>query len=512
MGQKHSMQIALRRLTSQAVVFIALVLAVGSWVLASPVGSDPDGQFHLSAIWCGSGFEIGKCEPPDLGSSNLDPKAVKVPTGVALAGTCGPGHLEVSASCQDAFINNREMYQTQYNNEGRLYPNGYYWVASKFVVPQVARTALTIRLLNVAIFITLLIALYFVCSPIIWRAVYLSVLITIMPLGLFLVASNNGSSWTIAGLSVYWAYLYSFICDERPKAYISGALALVSALLAAQARADGAVFVVMATGFVCLLALARKEVTLRKLSMRLLLPACICVAAGVSYMQTGQKRAITEGLLGPKVLERDAFDTFLQNLFRLPGYLTGIFGGGGAGGGLGWLDVQLPESVTVVMTMIIGGILVTARGNRRRSEIATLLLLLMTVLAVPMISFQLDRTYVGENVQSRYVLPLIVMAVGMYLIGSTRSLKDRFGDGGRLAIVVGLTLAQLVALHRVMRRYITGIDVLGWDLNTPREWWWHTGPLPMTVLYLGTTGMAFIATWVIFSIDGKSTSLPNKST
>ena len=38
---------------------VALFVALGSWVLASPVGSSPDDDYHMASIWCGQGVREG---------------------------------------------------------------------------------------------------------------------------------------------------------------------------------------------------------------------------------------------------------------------------------------------------------------------------------------------------------------------------------------------------------------------------------------------------------------------
>jgi hypothetical protein len=48
-----------------------------------------------------------------------------------------------------------------------------------------------------------------------------------------------------------------------------------------------------------------------------------------------------------------------------------------------------------------------------------------------------------------------------------------------------------------MRRYITGIDVIGWNLNKNAEWWWTVGPSPMTIWMLGTIAFGLTATLVL---------------
>ncbi|MGA1784996.1 MAG: hypothetical protein ACO39R_06415, partial [Pontimonas sp.] len=40
------------RLAGVALAFVLGLVGLGGWALSSPVGSDPDSDFHLASIWC----------------------------------------------------------------------------------------------------------------------------------------------------------------------------------------------------------------------------------------------------------------------------------------------------------------------------------------------------------------------------------------------------------------------------------------------------------------------------
>jgi hypothetical protein len=64
-----------------------------------------------------------------------------------------------------------------------------------------------------------------------------------------------------------------------------------------------------------------------------------------------------------------------------------------------------------------------------------------------------------------------------------------------VVIAVALAVAQSVALHFNLRRYVTGSDVVDWNLDDRIEWWWGLPISPMGVWFLGT--VAFAAVLVI---------------
>jgi hypothetical protein len=66
----------------------------------------------------------------------------------------------------------------------------------------------------------------------------------------------------------------------------------------------------------------------------------------------------------------------------------------------------------------------------------------------------------------------------------------------RIMIVGALSVANSIALFTNIRRYVTGLDVTGWDLDTHAEWWWTGLPVsPMFVWIVGS--LAFAATLVL---------------
>ena len=478
---------------TRLLVVVTAIGALGAWALASPVGSDPDGQFHLSSIWCGSGYAAAKCEPPLPGSESLVPKAVRVPTGVAFAGTCHSYKSDYSASCETVLLDNRELIQTQFNNEGRLYPNLYYFVASKFVGNDIARSALTIRLLNLLLLIFLVTAMYRITPKDIRDGVAITLLAFMIPLGLFLVASNNGSSWTISGVSVYWAFFVTFLtASEKARWIPAGLLSLASGFMALGSRADGAIYIVFSTVVALLIALGRNPAALRKYWFRSFAGVFICLAAGVSYFSSGQSGSLTGGLFGDGGFGRAPAETLFNNFSRLPALYMGALGARGAVGDLGWLDTAMPEMVSGFALFTAGGIILYSRKKRSAAELLAVLVCIAALITTPLAMLQMDGAIVGELVQARYVLPLLLLAAGVFASGERVSSAEFLSPSTRILFPALMTVAYSVALHTTMRRYITGNDVMGWNLNSNREWWWQNGPPPMTIWFIGTACFAYV--------------------
>lgn len=100
---------------------------------------------------------------------------------------------------------------------------------------------------------------------------------------------------------------------------------------------------------------------------------------------------------------------------------------------------------------------------------------------------------VGQNVQPRYLLPLIVLMGGLVVL-SVAGRAIRFNTFQLASIALTLAIAQSVALHFNIRRYVTGVDVQGWNLDAGTEWWWSGLPFsPMGIWVIGSAAFAALA-------------------
>ena len=66
----------------------------------------------------------------------------------------------------------------------------------------------------------------------------------------------------------------------------------------------------------------------------------------------------------------------------------------------------------------------------------------------------------------------------------------KLSKGQVVGLVSTLSVANAVALHVNMRRYITGTSVKSWNLNTAAEWWWSIPVSPMMVWAVGSVSFA----------------------
>jgi drug/metabolite transporter (DMT)-like permease len=117
-------------------------------------------------------------------------------------------------------------------------------------------------------------------------------------------------------------------------------------------------------------------------------------------------------------------------------------------------------------------------------------IIVSTLIVLPLRILALGKNYVGENVQPRYFLPLLFLLVGVAVF-SPKGVTSFYLSEVQISFVALLISAgQSFALHFAMRRYITGSDVVSWNLNKNIEWWWAFLPSPMTSWAIGSLGFA----------------------
>lgn len=390
------------------------------------------------------------------------------------------------------------MSPNQFNNEGRLYPNLYYWTASHFVGADINQSLLTIRALNIAIAAILAGLLCLCANANVRGAVFASIVLTWVPLGFFTAASNNGSAWTLIGVSFFWAFLWTALHEvSRRRVTCAWLGAGFSAIIASGSRFDGAIFTFLSASVI----LAVSWKTCVKFQ-RKIAGMGVCVLTLITtvyvYMTTEQGEIISVGLMGKEKFEANASDVLWTNILRLPGLFLGIFGIDGFGSGLGWLDTPMPPLTWSLMLVSVVTILAKTSWKRSIAHRFGLAALTVAVVVIPLYVLQVDRAVVIQNVQSRYLLPLVTAIVGISLLQSQPRPKNKVTSRATIWFVGGMVaIAHAAALHTNMRRYISGLDVVSADLNKGREWWPALLPNPNLCWTLATVCMFVVSVYVL---------------
>jgi len=268
---------------------------------------------------------------------------------------------------------------------------------------------------------------------------------------------------------------------------VLAALAVLATLVGAGARADAAIFAVF--GAAVGLWLGVRGV--RRQLIALGTGAAILVLSLALYFSAGQSGAAVTGL-DPSAPPLN-LSAHVANLLNIPLLWTGAFGQWN----LGWLDTPLPAVVWFAATAVFtGAIFVGLRGATPRRMTAFIIAGAAAWL-VPFVLLAQTNATVGSMVQPRYVLPLLVILLG---VASLRSDAERAWDGARYGVAASaLTIAVAFSLHQNMRRYTTGLDDPGLDPGQGARWWWAGAPSPMFVWIVGVVAFAGVLTLLWFA-------------
>ncbi|MGP6171513.1 DUF2142 domain-containing protein [Microbacterium sp. A204] len=475
-----------RRVARVLLVALLGFIALLSWAFGSPVGASPDDNFHQVSIWCATGERPGLCE------TTGDPNERSVRADLAYSSACYAFAPEHSGVCDPALTG---MIVTGHGNFIGMYPPVYYSVMSVFASNDLQTSVLLIRAFNSLLAVSIVTALYLLVgrelgAPLLW-----SLLVTAIPMGIFLTASVNPNGWAIVSAATMWVAMVGFFRAPTLSRRIAlGGIALVTALMGAGSRGDSAAYVAVGAVVAAIVAFERT----RRYLFSLLLPLFAVGMGAVFYLGSTQTGTAIEGQMpGAPTHEVDFLRDFFDTVINIPRLWIGNFGTQS----LGWGDVEMPAMVWVTTMAVCVGVAFwsLSRSRDARTNIAIALTGTALVL-VPSWVITQNGVDVGELVQPRYVLPLQVLFIGLLLYGAgdPRSAMTRVQ---RWLIVIGLSVANSVALYTTMRRYLTGTDYRGFDLNKNMEWWWQNMPIPPgTIWILGSaafTGMLLLVSGIL---------------
>lgn len=493
------MALARRRTGALAVVLALLTLT--AWVFASPIGAAPDDDYHLVSTWCAGPLAAETCEPVEG-----EPTQRAVPEALESI-ACYAQRAETSADCQgrafDWSID--ELVVTDRGNFQGAYPPVYYAVNGLLSSDDVQASALGMRLLTILVFLGMTAALWLLLperrTALVWGW-----LITTIPLGVFIIASNNPSAWAVIGVGTSWMALLGWFEATGRRKLALGALFALAVVMAAGARGDAALYSGLGTAVVLVLTANRSK----RFALDAILPAAMGLVAlafflaarqsqsglqgfggGSSVSPVGPAGAVGGGAVDPEQA-LSGFALLAYNLLNVPFLWSGSFGDWA----LGWLDTSMPAIVPLAAVAAFVAVGFAGIGSMTARKAIGIGVLVLVLAALPLYVLQAGGDLVGEQVQPRYLLPLVVLLGGLLLI-ETRGRRLALTRAQRFAVVAALAGAHFVALHLNIRRYVTGIDGAGLNLDAGAEWWW-AGPIgPNAVWLLGS--LAYLGLLVVLA-------------
>lgn len=466
-----------------AVVAVAALLTLVAWALSAPLASTPDDNFHMPSLWCAHGVSGERCEAVPGA-----PDARSVPAQASVEVSCYVFDTLASAACQEPVMADRDARTVvTFGNWQGAYPPVFYWLNGWFVGSDVVASVLRIRVFTGLVVVGLVATLVLLVPRRLRPVAAVPLVVLSVPLTVSLLSTTNPSSWGITGPAVLWVALHAAYAVEGRRRWGLCALALLATLLGAGSRADACLFSAMAVVLALLLNLPQVR------SARI--PTATAVAAlvlsGGLFLTADQSSALTAGLNSDQVIGDPSAGGVLKLTLNNLGQVTTLFTGILGTTPIGWLDTPMPGIVSFlgVATLTVLLALSWRRATSWRHTVA-LVLSGLALFVYPLYILARSQLTVGQGVQPRYLVPLAVVFVGLVLLTGGARLSAR---QARL-LASALTVAHAVALHVQMRRYVSGLDVSSWNLDTAREWWWQDLPVGPTVVWLiGSLAFALVA-------------------
>lgn len=456
-----------------ALIPLLALIALAGWALGSPVGASPDDDYHLTSIWCADGLQAGVCEKAATADAREVPYLVARPT-------CYVFHAEVSASCQ-LTKHPLDASTTRGNFDG-MYPPFFYGTMRAFVTSDVLSSVVTMRIVNSILFVGLASLVCWLLPARRRTTLFWGIAGSIVPLGVFIIASVNPSSWAVLSGGIVFVATAGYFESAGWRKIGLGASAVVAAFLGGGARSDAAIYAVIAAGAGLLVTIAWNK----RFWLSALLPLGIAVMSAVLFRLGSQAEGAFNGGWGPPHMQGSTLNVAFRTLIQLPSLYAGSFG---VNWGLGWLDTLMPAIVwfpalAVFLALIFAGL----RSMNLWKGIA-LAGVVLVLFVVPFYLLVHGRFPVGEQIQPRYLTPLIMvlLAVALWQVGGT---VFRLTRVQWWAIVVSLAVANSIALHENIRRYVTGTDVPGFNLSSHVEWWWPISLSPMWAWVIASVAFA----------------------
>jgi hypothetical protein len=273
------------RLRWASIAIVSAILTLSGWALSSPIGSSPDDDYHLPSIWCGQGFRDGLCE------EDRNPDLVNVPYTTFSNSVCFQFDENKSGVC--AYDETLTPF-SRANLKDNLYPPVYYWTMSWFATENVATSTITMRIANSILAVLGLAVVIAVLPHHLRRIPLVGILMSAMPLGIFLIASTNPSGWAFFGTLMVFSSFLAFLNSKNMRdKLVMGAITGVSLLFTAGSRPDAAIYAVIAIGIATLLQLSKKTVSLANTFIM----GALVFVAGLFYLSVETGSAIIGGAL-----------------------------------------------------------------------------------------------------------------------------------------------------------------------------------------------------------------------
>jgi hypothetical protein len=196
-----------------------------SWAIASPPGSSPDEDAHLTTAWCISKYGIGDC--------------LEVPLRVVESGKCFFLDADNLPTCENV------IKKSEVTPERLLTKNIYYKVLGYFVnQDDIDLSIIKMRMINALFSSIVLMIVILLSTKNVSNATIMGWLIVNVPLGFFIISSINSSSWSYVFASALFPLLYNIFKKDLWSIFVMFKILLIVILFyfSSQVRVDVILF------------------------------------------------------------------------------------------------------------------------------------------------------------------------------------------------------------------------------------------------------------------------------
>ena len=451
--RRDSQSLQVRKLRNYSLSLVGFFLLLTSWSLASPIGSSPDDDFHLASIYCGNGLRTDLCEKSKSISFDATNNPVRlVPADVYKFYDCA--YQKNLEKCQDN-SDSKTLLPTSRLNTMSFYPPVFYYISSFFASIDVQRTGIILRMFN-CLLATFLLLLTLSGATKEQVTVSLSTIaFSTVPLGLFIISSNNPSSWSIACVIFFVLNLAKLISNTEQQSATKVAL-ILTLLLGIGARIDASVYIGILGVIFVLLNLNKLTGPIQKFLRSLTL-----IGLGWTTSMLLTSRQYQMGL--QSIVASNEKTSIWKNLIQSPEVLFAIFGIGRTRSSgwqnlayLGRFNVPIPLAVSFLMIVLL--LAITIDTLLRADKTARLLIVAALVLNLAVVNWYLLRwhTTVGEVIQPRYLLPGMSIWIFLVIRTNLRTSQDK-RHRFLLAIYIGtLGVCNSLSLYACLTYYRSG--------------------------------------------------------
>jgi len=439
-------------------------------LLSQPGASHDEMVFHAPSIWCGQGLRHQYC-------TELDHRAGSVYEAYT---NIGISPCKVESDKPLVCPPNQNSWDGTLANMG-LYPSGFFFLLSWFVVPSVEVSFVLLRIVS-ALTLSVIFFLTMKFVSLRHRLVLFLLSLSVFPsTGLFLFASINPSSWTAFGVGIGWLAIHASLSGTegswQRRVPLLG-LGLLSWTLAVVSRIDAAPFIAFTAIVATIFELISRVHTSRKRAAVLVAISVLVVVViaellsplpPIKYLGVlfsfirdgvGSQSLITEGLL-------KAIPNALAALGNVPTHSS----------------IEIPEVVYLgnLAVLIVIGARTYNSENKSQS-----LGVLATVFAITLASISQANLVGNRSTGSefRYIYPLLLFAAGWWYLNGPLDLNARILKVIRpsAAIVTGcFGLWVYVIAERNVDFQTGGIRVLPEGSD---QWWWSWMPIGPNIVLL----------------------------